>query len=362
MDVPDSGPHERRADLVFAVVTAGLIVVFALLYVAFPTIVVTFTLASVLAYALLPVIDPLAARMPRWVAVIAVVLGAAGVLALVVILVGPSLVEEMRALPAEVERTGRELQRAWASLHGRLPARVAAVVDAGVRSVSQATRGVAPSGATLSAWASQAAATITALTTGLVFIPVFAVLMLRGYHPFVRGAIELVPPRWRPRFLERAGEVDRVLSGFVRGQLAVAAILVVLYGTLFTVVGIPLAILVGIVAGLGEMVPFVGGLIALCAGSLLAVAGGEPWDVLWVLAVYAGVQLLQGTLISPLIVGSKVKLSPITIIVALAIGGQMFGVFGMLASVPVAGVLKVALRAAREAYRDSNFYRRPQPV
>ena len=135
---------------------------------------------------------------------------------------------------------------------------------------------ISPAAGALTRYATTAATGVTAVAGALVLIPVFVFLMLRGYHRFVGGFTALIPPRWRPRFEQRTGEVDQVLSGFIRGQLTVAFILVILYSTAFSIIGIPLAILVGILAGFGELIPYIGNAIALTLGSLLALAGGQP--------------------------------------------------------------------------------------
>jgi predicted PurR-regulated permease PerM len=93
-------------------------------------------------------------------------------------------------------------------------------------------------------------------------------------------------------------------------------------------------------------------------GSLMALAGGQPMDVLWVVATFVALQALEGTVISPWIVGSRARLGAGTVIVALAIGGQLFGILGLLLAVPVAAMLKVALAAALDGYRQTAFYAR----
>ena len=210
----------------------------------------------------------------------------------------------------------------------------------------------------MSSWASSAASGVTAVASGLLFVPLFVFVMLRRYHAFVEWLSHLVPPRWRPRFFARAHQADEMLSGFVRGQLLVALLLAVIYGTAFSLVGIPLGLVIGILAGLGELVPFLGSIVALVFGSLMAIAGGQPTDALWVAGIYLVVQAIQGAVLSPWIIGGGAHLRPVALVVALAVGGELFGFLGLLLAVPVAGLLKVAAQAAAAAYRDSDFFRR----
>jgi predicted PurR-regulated permease PerM len=173
-----------------------------------------------------------------------------------------------------------------------------------------------------------------------------------------RRATNLIPPRWRARFRQRGGQLNTVLGGFIRGQLLVALVLGVLYATAFSIIGIPLAVFVGLIAGLGELVPYLGGAIALLLGSLMALAGGQLIDILWVVITFVVLQALEGTVISPWIVGSRARLGAGTVIVALAVGGQLFGILGLLLAVPVAAMLKVALASALDGYRQTAFYTR----
>ena len=360
---PDPAVDRRHADLAFAATVLGVIVVWALIYLSFPMVAMLLFLGGLLGYALLPVIDWLHDRkVPRWAGAILVGLVGAGLLVLVVFLVAPMVAAQVAELPEMARSTWEELRELWGRLRTRLPETVVAQADRLAAGLQARAGSAAPDASTLTTWASSAAAGVGTFASVLVFLPIFTFLMLRGYHHFVRAGEELVPPRWRPRFVERAGQADEVLSGFVRGQLLVALIIGVLYALAFSIIGVPLALVVGLLAGLGELVPYLGGAVALILASLLALAGGQPIDVLWVLIAFTAVQALEGALISPWIMGRKAQLGPGLVILAIVVGGELFGFIGLLAAVPAAGLLKVALRAAVDAYRSSPFFLRRQTV
>ncbi|HSA54744.1 MAG TPA: AI-2E family transporter [Gemmatimonadaceae bacterium] len=352
----------RQADFAFAGLLTGAIIVTGALYGIFTHIMAVLLISALLSYALLPAVDLLNRWMPRWLAVTAVALGGAGLLVLIGMLAFPTAARELEGLGGVVRQTQEALLRGWNALLEWLPTPIANWLSRFGTSLARGATASAPSVGTLGEWARTTGGSVAAFATGILFVPVFVIVMLRGLPRVGERAIRAVPPRWRPRWRERGAQLNRVLAGFIRGQLLVALVLGVAYAVAFSIIGIPLAIVVGLVAGFGELVPYLGGAIALLLGSLMAIAGGQPLDVLWVVVTFAALQGLEGTVLSPLIVGSRAKLGAATVIVALAIGGQLFGVVGLLLAVPVAAMLKVAGIAAVDGYRATDFYRHGAPT
>jgi predicted PurR-regulated permease PerM len=155
----------------------------------------------------------------------------------------------------------------------------------------------------------------------------------------------------------RFSEVDDVLSAFVRGQLTVGAILTVLYSTGLGLARIDMAIVIGVIAGFGNMVPYLGTTV----GVVLALLGVMlSWQGAWQLAVVAGTflvaQMAEGLFITPRIVGDKVGLSSVTVIIAILAFGELFGFTGILLAVPTTAILKVVLRVVVERYQRTALY------
>jgi predicted PurR-regulated permease PerM len=259
-------------------------------------------------------------------------------------------------------RTTAALEHLWSHLQSTLPAFVTRLAEAGWSSLIGATHQAGAGGTRFGERAGKAAEALTSFASGVVFVPVFVFLMLRRFHHVTGGLARVVPPRWRESYLRWAREADTVLSGYIRGHLTVAFILACTYSAAFTILGIPLGIVVGIATGLGELVPFLGGLLAITLGSLMALAGGHPAKIFWVIGIYVFVQGIQSSVISPWIEGHKAKIGPAAVIISLAIGAQLFGLLGMVLAVPVTGLLKVAARAAVSAYRSSPFFRARAPA
>ena len=193
---------------------------------------------------------------------------------------------------------------------------------------------------------------------GYLIIPVYLFYLLFDL-PRLKAFIDsYIPERFLPAYIKKRAEVDAVLSGFVRGQLSVCAILALLYSVGLYLIGIDLAIAIGTLAGITFIIPYVGTIIGILLSAVMALLKfNDILHPLLCLGWFGFVQLLEGTVITPKIVGDTVGLHPLVAIVALLIGGQLFGITGMLLAVPVTAVLQVFLRSLSEYYRDSEFYR-----
>lgn len=350
---------EAAADAAFAGAVL-LVVLFAAVFLRlFGAVGSMFLLSALVAYALVPIVDRIADGVPRMVAVLGLALGGVGLIVLLAVVLAPRVAEEFSGTGSTVQRLPDQLASGWERFAPKLPQPLVRVIEQVAGTISSALRGDGPDLGRVAIWLHAAGAGLVSFASALLFVPVFVLVMLRGYHRVVAGLARLVPPRWAARVEQRAGELDVAVSGFVRGQLLVAAIIAVLYAVGFSIIGLPLAIPVGLLAGFGELVPYLGGAIALTLGVLLAIAGGDPADALWVAGLFAAVQALEGAVLSPWIVGTTARLGPATIILALAAGGHWFGLTGLLLAVPVAAGSKVALVAAADAYRGSRFFQRP---
>ncbi|HXE98386.1 MAG TPA: AI-2E family transporter [Dongiaceae bacterium] len=192
---------------------------------------------------------------------------------------------------------------------------------------------------------------------GYLIIPVYLFYLLFDL-PRLKIFIEsYIPGRFRPAYSKKLAEIDAVLSGFVRGQLSVCAILALLYSAGLYVIGIDLAVAIGMLAGVTFIIPYVGTIIGICLSVAMALLKfNDILHPLLCLGWFGFVQLLEGSIITPKIVGTTVGLHPLVAIVALLIGGQLFGIIGMLLAVPVTAVLQVFLRSLAEYYRNSEFY------
>ena len=191
----------------------------------------------------------------------------------------------------------------------------------------------------------------------LLIIPVLAYYLLVEFDRIRLAVLDLVPVRYQERVAQEATRVDGLISGFIRGQLTVCALLGVLYAAGFAVIGIDLAFVIGMVAGAAAIIPYVGGALAvLLAGGMCLVQFGVGVQLALVLGWYALVQGLEGMVLTPRIVGGSLGMHPVVVIIALMIGADLLGFLGLLVAVPLAAVVQVFVQDLVALYRSSELY------
>lgn len=193
----------------------------------------------------------------------------------------------------------------------------------------------------------------------LLLIPVVTFYLLRDWDELVVKVHDLLPRRAAPTAVKLAREVDSVLSAFVRGQLYVMLALGCIYSIGLWIVGLDLALLIGMMAGLVSFVPYLGSIIGIVTACVAAlVQFHELIQLVPVAIVFIIGQSLEGMVLTPMLVGDKIGLHPVAVMFAVLAGGQLFGFLGILLALPVASVIMVLLRHVHDLYRYSDFYGR----
>jgi predicted PurR-regulated permease PerM len=194
----------------------------------------------------------------------------------------------------------------------------------------------------------------------LLIVPVLAYYLLVEFDRIRLGVLGLVPRAYQPTVATEAARVDALIAGFLRGQFTVGLVLAALYSTGFAVIGIDLAIVIGVAGGLLAIIPYVGGAVALLASAAMAVIQfGFGAKLALVFGWYLVVQGLESFVLTPRIVGKSLGMHPVTVIVALMIGGDLLGFLGLLVAVPLAAVVQVFVSDLVARYRESPFYNLP---
>ncbi|OJH35822.1 AI-2E family transporter [Cystobacter ferrugineus] len=360
-----SEAEARRVDFVWSAVMVGVLgLVFALLSV-FGGVAIPVLLALATAYVLNPVVTGLERRgVDRtWgtsaVFVACTLVTAGGVLYLV-----PVFRDEATKLPEFFVRASSQVVPQVESLLGRpLPDLLRQrMTELGGRA-SELLQSAGPTAARLVASFAGNTARFVATLLGLLVVPVLAFFFLQDYPRLVELVRGLVPRRAERLVSQRFAEVDDVLSAFVRGQVTVGAILSVLYSTGLGFARIDMAIVIGFIAGFGNMVPYLGtgvGVVLALLGVMLS------WQGAWQLAVVVGTfvvgQMAEGFIITPRVVGDKVGLSSMAVIIAILAFGELFGFTGILLAVPTTAILKVVLRVVVERYQKTSVYTGEKPT
>ena len=200
----------------------------------------------------------------------------------------------------------------------------------------------------------------------IVMIPIFSFFFLRDFDRMRKRMVEFIPEHRRDLILKRLHEMDEVVGEWCRGQVQVALTLAVLYAIglsiAFALAGIDLksGIAIGVLAGLLNFIPYFGVAIGVILSMLMVVlnaAGFTPF--LTVALVFVVVQMLEGYLITPQLVGNKVGLSPVMVIILVLIGGELAGLLGIILSIPLFSALKVLFPDFVRYYKQTEFYAGP---
>jgi predicted PurR-regulated permease PerM len=336
-----------------AAVVAGL-----LLYLISP-ILSPFLFAGILAYICLPLVDRLAKRMPRWLAAsIVLVLLLLG-LSLLVLIVAPMVERQFAAflqkVPDYVDWV-RERFLPWLSsntgveVHLNLDHVKHALADS-LRADNDVLKALLPKLTT-------GGAAIIGFFTAVLLVPVMLFYFLRDWREFMRRIEDLIPRRSHLWAVSFAGEINRVLGEFLRGQIAVILIMCVYYVLGLWIAGLEYSLPIGILSGLLVFVPYLGALVGLLLATL---AGISQFDsilgLVGVWAVFGIGQLLEGFMVTPWLAGNRIGLHPVAVIFALLMFGHLFGFFGVLLALPASAALLVGLRHLREHYLASDLYK-----
>lgn len=362
---PYSGSRYHRAFMAAAVF---LVLIWLLRTLA--SLLAPFILALVVAYILDPLVDRLQARgLKRGLAVAVLMLPLIAIMTLVLIFGIPALVNQaedliqkvpaaVQKLLAWVESSRARLERiSWfrsdsgsRMLESFSPERFAAYLQQQqaeiIRRLWGAVLGVGKGvGFALS------------LLGYLVLVPVLIIYLLLDFDGIKARVIGLIPPRHRDRWLPLLREYDALLARYFRGQVIAALIVGLLTWIGLLIVGFPYSGLVAAIAGVFNLVPYLGLVVSAIPALLIAFLSG---NVLASLAkagiVFMIVQLIDGTVTGPRIVGGSVGLHPVWVILALAMGSFFFGFAGLLLAMPAGVLIKLLLREALAHYRKSRLY------
>jgi predicted PurR-regulated permease PerM len=175
----------------------------------------------------------------------------------------------------------------------------------------------------------------------LVIIPVLSAYMLLEAGDVRRQLLGLFPAKRRPKLNTIVDELDKVVGGFIRGQLIDGAIVGVMILVMLTILHVPYALLIGVAAGILNFIPYAGAVIGFIPSVILALAFNGPSNALIVAILFVVIQQIDGNFVAPRVLKDNVGLSPLYIILAILIGTELFGLIGTFLAVPVAAMLRV---------------------
>lgn len=308
-----------------------------------------FIFAIALTYLLSPLVDYLSQHRLNRTAAIAVVYILLGAGAVLIGLYGlPALARELSVLAEAIPRYTDmvqslfdELQFSYRRIH--LPEFVRQVVDENIRQ-----------GETL---ALESLRTTTNIMVGLlsqafslIVAPIIAFYFLQDGGGVARRIQTYAPREYREEILSLFQEIDLILHNFILGRLFIAAVVGALTTLGLALTGVDLVLVLGLIAGLSDLIPYFGPVLGAIPAVLLAGTVSTK-TMIYVILVFVIVQQIESNLLAPLILGESVGLHPVLVVFALLAGGHLYGVWGVLLAVPAAAIMGVLLRFVYHRFR-----------
>ncbi|MEA2757059.1 MAG: hypothetical protein QOJ54_3348 [Aliidongia sp.] len=337
----------------------GIIALFIVTVRVLSSILLPFVVGAAIAFFLDPVVDRVEKlRVSR-------TLGTLLVLAAFLLLIGAFLLLLVPLLEAQVIQLVSRLPTYLAAGRNQLDHLFELLQDTLAPEDMQKLRDAA--GAKIADLVAGAGQLVTGVLTGgvavasilsLLFItPVVSFFLLRDWDLIVAAIDSWLPRRQARTIREQAHLIEATLSGFIRGQFSVCALLGVYYAIGLTAIGLDFGLVLGLMDGMLIFIPFLGGLAGGLLSVTLAFAQFGDWHrPLYIAILFVVGQSLEGNIITPKLVGDRVHLHPVWIIFSLLAFGAVFGFLGVLIAVPFAAVIGVLLRFALARYLASPLY------
>jgi predicted PurR-regulated permease PerM len=175
---------------------------------------------------------------------------------------------------------------------------------------------------------------------GIIISPVLAFYLLYDWYDIKQQLLLIISRKWRVEFIQVLQDIDRVLSGVILGQFLIAAMVGVLVSISLYVLEVKYALIIGILAGLLDIIPYFGAIIGAAPAIMVSLVQ-SPFLAIKVAILFFIIHQLEGTVIQPKILGNRVGLSPLAVIFFVFVGGELAGLPGMLIGVPNAAIIKV---------------------
>ena len=182
--------------------------------------------------------------------------------------------------------------------------------------------------------------TVTSVVIAIITFPFVLFYLLKDGHQMPAYVAKFLPTKARRSFLETLKEISTQISNYIRGQIAVAFAVMIMFAIGYTIIGLPYGWLIAIVAGILNIIPFLGSFLAMVPAIVVGIFV-SPIMLASVLIVFMIEHTLEGRLISPKLLGSSMKIHPVTVLIVLLSAGNVFGILGVIFGVPGYAILKV---------------------
>lgn len=316
-----------------------------------------FVAAALLAYIGDPLVDKLETfKIRRTLSVVIVFFGLSILLVLLVLMLGPMVKSQISALTAKLPSYIDALET---GLLPKVAAWLGISTEGGLgwsQVLTEYGGKIGEMGGKVVGSLSKSGANIISAVFTIALTPILAFYLLRDWDIMIARIGALIPRRYQQKTFLIAKESDQALGSFLRGQLLVMVGLSIIYSIGLALLGLDNAVAIGVLSGLVSFVPYLGFVVGVFLAALTAFAqAGGIWLVVGVVAVFAIGQAIEGTVLTPKLVGESIGLHPVVVIFAIMAGGQLFGFFGVLLALPASAVLSVLVRHFYSDFIEDNY-------
>ncbi|MDR0921348.1 MAG: AI-2E family transporter [Lactobacillales bacterium] len=322
-------------------------------------------LTLIMYYLMAPIVDWLEKhRLPRALSISLIFLSLVGLVVLLSWTIFPTIEEQIKSLaknfPTLIRDTNKEIEKLldepfMYQFHDQIMEQLSKVSKYAIDFGQKASRSALSS-------MSDIIDTIEKTFIGLVVTPFMLFYLLKDDAKVLPFVLSLLPVKWRSETTSVVSEINQKLSSYIRGQLLIAVFVTVVLAISFSICGLNYGITLAVLAGiLNFLVPSFGSLIAMVPALCLALMQG-PWMLVWVAVIFYVQQHLQSHLILPLVLGNQLEIHPLTVLIVLLWAGKVFGLVGMILSIPLYASTKVIVQHAYAWYRvNSGLYEESEP-
>jgi predicted PurR-regulated permease PerM len=297
--------------------------------------------AITFAYVMVPISEWLERFMPRITAILLLFGALLLILSLVLLLIVPSFIRQISSLKEHIPQFASDLKSYTREIQlglydMGLPYGIQQVMEESIENIQKrmldSTRKII-----------ERVMDGTASIPQLLMVPVLSFYFLRDRKYFKKIISGIIPLKYRKSTLRTFSEIHYILNRFIRSQLITSLIIGIFTTIGFLVIRLPYALVLGIISGVFEIIPYFGPWLGAIPAVIITILYA-PTKIIWTILVVIVVQQLEGSFITPKIMGDHVGLHPVYIILSLLIGGMFFGVIGMLFAVPVVLIIRVILK------------------
>ncbi|MFK7974010.1 MAG: AI-2E family transporter [Rickettsiaceae bacterium] len=320
-----------------------------------------FLISLVFAYLLQPIISTICSKLliPRSIATIIVFALFLVIVSCIIIIVGPKIYHQLailvRKIPEYKSSFNNIVSTSTNYLHD-IDANMATKVDDFARQLINNIVGFFSSFAN-NLW--QATLATINFITILVLVPILLYYFLRDWYTIVGSIESVLPIKGKSTVHKIATSINELLAAYIRGQLNICMILTLYYIIGLSIIGIDLALLLGIFSGFCIIIPFIGVLISFVLVALSCyLSFGAGIELIYVTILFIIGHIIESYFLTPKIIGDKIGLHPVWIIFAVLAAAHLFGIIGIMFAIPIAGIVKVFLKYTLDYYRSTDLYQK----